>query len=126
MKYDVELLCPACGFNYLHHDKVEVFERYGEDNPLGIHATIKDVSLEVDSSMFRNPSSRRDGIRIEFCCEGCDEISVLQIVQHKGITYTDHNVIPVPKKSAIHKDQHPEETIGELLERAYQAWEKAK
>jgi hypothetical protein len=30
------------------------------------------------------------------------------------------------RKSIIHKDPHPEETLEILLERAYQAWEKAK
>jgi hypothetical protein len=33
-----------------------------------------------------NPSWRRDGIAIEFCCEGCGSIGELTIAQHKGVT----------------------------------------
>ena len=34
-----ELVCPACGFNYLHHYRVDVFERR-EDDDNTLHVTI--------------------------------------------------------------------------------------
>jgi hypothetical protein len=121
MNYDIELLCPACGDNYLHHDKVEVFERCGEDSETGFHATIENMRIEIDRDMAGNPSQRRDGMKIEFYCEGCEKRSVLKIVQHKGITYQDHAVIYKQKKSVIPEDSYPGESMSELLEREQKA-----
>ena len=40
------LECPACGGNYLHHEKVEVFERV-EDETEGTHVSITNNSVEI-------------------------------------------------------------------------------
>lgn len=83
-----ELVCPSCGFNYLHHDKVEVFE-CGEDTPYGVHVTVEDAKATFDTSLEGNPSARRHGLKIYFWCEGCQAKPVLSLHQHKGNTYVD-------------------------------------
>lgn len=86
--YGAELICPSCGFNYLYHDKIEVFE-CGEDATHGVHVTIADSKATIDTSLQGNPSSRRHGLKIYFRCENCDAKPVLSISQHKGNTYVD-------------------------------------
>ena len=82
------MTCPSCGFNYLHHEQVEVFPRPKEDAE-------RYVGFEVSRQGLRtippdtNPSSRRDGLRIRFSCEGCDLLPSLTIVQHKGQTFME-------------------------------------
>ncbi|NKD15262.1 MULTISPECIES: hypothetical protein [Aeromonas] len=83
--YNGELICPSCGFDYLHHDKVEVFE-CGEDAEHGVHVTISDGKAVMDTSLAGNPSARRHGLSVHFWCEGCDAKPVLSISQHKGNT----------------------------------------
>lgn len=85
--YDAELLCPNCGFNYLHHSKVEVFE-CGEDAD-GLHAVIAEGKVSTDKNLAGNPSSRRHGLSIHFWCEGCSASPVMDIYQHKGNTFVD-------------------------------------
>lgn len=85
---NAELLCPHCKGNYLHHDKVETFER-GEDSPTGIHTTIVGNMTTTDTSLTGNPSPRRYGLLIHFRCEQCDAISTLSFAQHKGNTLVD-------------------------------------
>lgn len=92
------LTCPHCGELYLHQYRVSTFFRYGEDSTTGLAVTALGFdraidaaqdppALEVTSSMAKNPSPRRDGLRIWFSCEhGCDD-PVLEIIQHKGTTY---------------------------------------
>lgn len=86
--YGAELACPSCGSNYLHHDKVEVFE-CGEDAIHGVHVTVADAKAAFDTSLEGNPSSRRHGLKIYFRCEGCETKPVLSISQHKGMTKVD-------------------------------------
>lgn len=83
-----ELLCPSCGFNYLHHDKVEVFE-CEEDATHGVHVTVAQAKATFDISLEGNPSARRHGLKVYFWCEGCKAKPVLSISQHKGNTYVD-------------------------------------
>ncbi|AYV11544.1 MULTISPECIES: hypothetical protein [Shewanella] len=83
-----ELLCPNCGFNYLHHEHVEIFER-GEDQRQGVHVTVADGKATFDTSLDGNPSSRRHGLLVRFWCEGCKAKPVLTISQHKGNTVVD-------------------------------------
>lgn len=83
--YGVELICPSCGFNCLHHEMVEVFERR-EDVLSGVHATVADAKATFDTSLEGNPSARRHGLKIYFWCEGCKTKPVLSISQHKGST----------------------------------------
>lgn len=87
---DGVLLCPECGGEWLHHGALEAFVRGQEDAPTGLHAKVGDgdVLAEHAASMRANPSSRRDGLLIEFSCENCGFAVpyVLAIVQHKGQT----------------------------------------
>lgn len=85
------LLCPCCHYTYLHHEKVEVFERYEDTEsgrPSGLHVTI-DGGVKIDRDVTENPSSRRDGLKIFFWCEGCGAKPVLTLLQHKGNTGVD-------------------------------------
>lgn len=96
-----DLLCPRCGADNLHHVGVVFYERgedaaqllqltqslrrYGEDRLTGV------VTEIVPSERSLNPSSRRNGLAIQFVCEQCgggsdqDRIE-LTIAQHKGST----------------------------------------
>ncbi len=81
-----ELKCPSCGGNYLHHEKVEIFERF-EDAEKGLHVKIENSVATTDTNLEGNPSARRDGITIEFSCESCKARPELSILQHKGNTW---------------------------------------
>lgn len=94
-----ELQCPSCGCNYLHHERVEVFDR-AEDAATGTHVVVDAGKVEVDNSMIGNPSKRRDGIRIHFSCEGCKDHPYMEIVQHKGNTYVGMGVAPAEPQVA--------------------------
>jgi len=87
-----ELLCPNCGFNYLHHDRVEVFE-CREDADYGVHVIVTDGRAVLDTSLTGNPSSRRHGVKIHFWCEGCAAKPILSIAQHKGMTFVNFDLI---------------------------------
>jgi len=80
------LICPGCGDHNLHQYTVEVFNRYREDDPAGLHAMIENQALNLDMDMGGNPSSRRDGILIYFYCEHCPGRVRLSIAQHQGDT----------------------------------------
>lgn len=85
---DGALCCPSCGFNYLHHQDVHVYNRE-EDAESGTLTSVVGNQTRVDSSasMADCPSSRRDGVIISFMCEGCEVKPNLTIVQHKGQTF---------------------------------------
>jgi hypothetical protein len=81
------LTCPSCGYTYMHHVGVEVFDRDREDSETGLHLSVEPGGVvRMDTKQAGNPSSRRDGVRIYLWCEGCPEKSVLTIAQHKGLT----------------------------------------
>ena len=90
------LLCPGCGGDYIHHDRVEVFE-CGEDEETGLHVVVRDGKATIDKSLVGNPSARRHGLRIRFYCELCPVKSVLTLSQHKGNTFVDFS--PVEERS---------------------------
>ena len=80
--------CPRCGADLLHHAGVTTFDR-GEDVATAIRTEVRGRKVSVDASASNrdNPSSRRDGIVIDFWCEGCGEAPLqLTIAQHKGST----------------------------------------
>jgi hypothetical protein len=79
------LACPCCGNSYLHHGKIVAYERC-EDAPrvLRIEVAGGAAKLEWVANDSRNPSARRHGLCIEFCCENCGCDSELTIAQHKG------------------------------------------
>jgi hypothetical protein len=82
------LLCPSCNGDHLHHTTMEIFER-NEDAINGLHVTVKDGKVNVDTSLADNPSSRRHGLKVTFWCETCHASPVLVIAQHKGCTDID-------------------------------------
>tara|TARA_Y100000310_G_C20615232_1_gene780274 strand:- start:1188 stop:1589 length:402 start_codon:yes stop_codon:yes gene_type:complete len=98
------LICPRCKEPNLHQVQVEASFREREDSVKGHHVRItnKLVAIDTDAEMT-NPSGRRDGLTITFCCEFCDGVSDdtidewgtygidLTIVQHKGQTYLTWN-----------------------------------
>ena len=79
----IGLCCPKCRGDRLHHGRVTVFHRIEDDEMItqtvvtGPTATVE----AVPNSRTTNPSSRRDGIEIEFQCELChrDKSRTLQI-----------------------------------------------
>lgn len=82
----VDLHCPHCDFEYLHHAAVTVFDRE-EDQASGMRVEVKPGGrVAVDGDLKKNPSSRRHGVTIELWCEGCNSVSALEIAQHKGNT----------------------------------------
>lgn len=82
------LLCPSCGSSYLHHEAIDIFER-PEDADVVLHTTASGtvVTRLVATGESENPSGRRNGLFITFWCEGCDTTPILDILQHKGVTY---------------------------------------
>jgi len=87
------LHCPFCGFSYLHHGGVEVFNREFEDSEKGSHTYVSGnggiTYSHLGPMVPGNPSPRRDGVLIRFTCEACDDPLVLAIYQHKGQTYVE-------------------------------------
>ena len=79
------LKCPACGSAYLHHEKVEIFNR-SEDAPDGLHVVVDGLRQTCDRNLLGNPSSRRHGMTISFSCENCHANPVMMISQHKAVT----------------------------------------
>jgi hypothetical protein len=83
------LLCPRCGSDYLHHTGLTVFDR-GEDADRVTQTDVSGgkVSINPNALGANNPSSRRDGITIDFWCEACgdDQPVKLTLAQHKGNT----------------------------------------
>jgi hypothetical protein len=79
----------------LHHFKVEFFARREDDDLT--HETQIELSnggrwanvttTLVNSRRSRNPSYRRTGLIVSFCCEHCSGLTELHIAQHKGIEY---------------------------------------
>lgn len=107
------LHCAHCHSEYLHHYKVEVFDR-SEDSEqtkkvtvltragvaASLHGDLDDLpdeempnppefGLEIDvvpSKDAGNPSARRQGLVVTMVCELCGNDTVLTIAQHKGMT----------------------------------------
>lgn len=76
-------VCPVCGCDYTHHHRqVEVFCRAEEDGPSYLLRPGTNVVLPTS----HNPSSRRGAVRIHFWGE-CGHAWVLDIIQHKGMTW---------------------------------------
>jgi len=99
------LLCPRCGDSYLHHRGVVTYDR-SEDSE-----TVLKTSVEVGKTTVQlvaqaesgNPSSRRDGLVIQFWCENCgggdDGKSVIELTlaQHKGETEVAWRFTPMDR-----------------------------
>ena len=87
------LHCPRCGGDYLHHGTVTVFSRAEDDSRTHVYEVghLSSSSSVADSASVANPSSRRDGLTINFRCEFCsteddNDFIELTIAQHKGNT----------------------------------------
>ena len=77
----------SCGCEYLHHTRVDVFERSREDSKDGAHVSVEGYArVRINDDMAGNPSARRDGIVIDLWCEQCQQKTAIQIAQHKGET----------------------------------------
>jgi hypothetical protein len=92
------LYCPRCadGSDYLHHGRVEVFER-PEDADYVTRTVVDGKITAVDympNAGSGNPSSRRHGRRIHFWCEYCGDGLILDLAQHKGKTLTEWAISP--------------------------------
>jgi len=83
---DCILQCPSCLCDRLHQKIVSVFFRDSEDSSTGKFLRIDEKKVEKTFG-GKNPSSRRDGLLIEFWCEECDADPILAIYQRKGYTY---------------------------------------
>ena len=82
--------CAHCESVYTHHDEVSVFSRKHEDSDNGATFTINSQRASRSTCYKRmgdNPSSRRDGLTIEYWCETCGMYSRICIAQHKGQTF---------------------------------------
>ena len=74
----------------LHHDIVNVFTRNEDANNTIVTTVCASTSVKTMPSVAcGNPSSRRDGLTVEFWCEHCEGRSMLYIAQHKGYTEMD-------------------------------------
>lgn len=87
------MICPACGYYNTHQQYYEIFQRIEDCS--GIRTVVQLNQTTVDTNMKGNPSSRRDGMRMFFTCEGCHgsedksenpPMFELLIYQHKGVT----------------------------------------
>jgi len=79
------LACPICGDLNAHHSAIEVYDR-SEDEEGGLHIRAERGKIAIDRTLTHNPSTRRDGLVIEFWCEGCSGRFVISLAQHKGET----------------------------------------
>lgn len=88
-----QLQCAGCGFEYTHCESIEIFHQVDDTSKKnGVHITVKGLAeLKIDRDISRNPSARRDGVRMTFSCENCDVLSVLTIAQHKGNTFVEYD-----------------------------------
>lgn len=84
---DWQVVCPKCGFEYVHHDAgpVEVWQRSEDTGDPG-YAVLSGGRGVKAIARAENPSLRRSGIRLHFWCEGCAGRFALTFAQHKGET----------------------------------------
>lgn len=86
------LRCPLCVAerdaqqgDYTRHGAVEIYNREKEDSAAGLFVRLSGDSISR-APATRNPSDRRNGIRVEFFCEAGHSFDLL-ISQHKGSTF---------------------------------------
>ena len=86
------LLCCKCDSEYLHHYKVEVFDRR-EDRPKTHKTTVFVADQQTDRGeecgtltreLSEEAHGRRGHVVINFWCENCGEEHGLVVWQHKG------------------------------------------
>lgn len=87
--YEVSVGCAHCSGGMLHQEQVEIYRVEDEDSPVQKRVVCdrsNNVLIDKNAprSHSRNPSPRRDGVRIVFNCENCGGFTNLLIFQHKG------------------------------------------
>jgi predicted nucleic-acid-binding Zn-ribbon protein len=76
------LLCPECGNDNLHHEKVNIHNRKNEDEEgITISVNRQEVSITPNKDDFLG---RRNDLTITFTCEHCPATPTLTLKQHKG------------------------------------------
>ena len=82
------LICPACGCEWTHQGRVEVYDHV-EDDPdtPSVCVETNGWTAEFSCQSDKNPSRRRQGVRILVECEQCEVSTPLVIYQHKGQTF---------------------------------------
>jgi len=90
IKDDDVLCCGSCGEPWgLHQGDIAIYLR-NEDQKEGLCVTTKGFSVKIDRTLSQgNPSSRRQGLVIQFECELCSGDTSLLISQHKGRTFIE-------------------------------------
>ena len=88
----VGLNCEHCGGENLHQEQVEIYRGESPEDSVLLQRTICDKHHHVHTdtirrSNSRNPSPRRDGVRIVFSCETCGGFTNLLVSQRKGVEY---------------------------------------
>lgn len=79
------LICPSCGDDYLHHDRIVSHTRE-EDETAVVQVVYVPESEDKQLQIPENPSSRRSGVVISGFCENCRKRWDLTLAQHKGQT----------------------------------------
>ena len=85
------LQCPHCKHDKIHQIETQLYCREEEKDEVlvlvgmytGMISQAK-ASQTNRSISIANPSVRRQGMRVIFKCEGCDEYPQLVLHQHKG------------------------------------------
>ena len=90
-----KMVCPYCGDDYVHHTGVRAFERDYEDGPSRALSTEDPDPRWIADDLNLNPSSRRNGLYIDFWAE-CGHEWILAFYQHKGQTFLSSRVIAGP------------------------------
>lgn len=80
----------VCGCQYLHQTAVSVFYRENGIEDAAVKTftidSLTGVVYETPANL-ENPSKRRQGTILHFCCEQCNGIVYMSLEQCKGITY---------------------------------------
>lgn len=87
---EVSLNCEHCGNEWLHQEQVEIYRGPEDWHHTRVICDKHDNVTKEDHkprNNSRNPSPRRDGVRIVFSCEQCGGFTNLLVFQHKGKEY---------------------------------------
>ncbi len=94
------LKCAGCGYEYLHHYRIDIQERAkGEDGDSVVTSIVNEIITgenhnanpdHYNLAIKMEPSLRRNGISVLHYCEAyCGVVTVLRLSQHKGQSYID-------------------------------------
>jgi hypothetical protein len=89
------LLCPVCGFYYVHPVRVKVAT--GEDVTIVDSKGIQVVRGGASSESRKADTERGVRIILEYVCENGHRGEVI-LQFHKGIVFVEHNQLPPPMK----------------------------